>query len=187
MRYMALAASTVIETRLKNMASKASSWLRRFKMKRISVSQTAQSSKNSSAVMGKRQKESCELMLAALAAASLETIRRSRTKPSPKRPMMMRYKKPAILAYSLGEVSIAVVMVVDVSQDAVLIPVLLSGLRVKTPYGSDRAPRAAQPHCCKEKDRGDYQPGPQIWVAEEMMWNQRGGKVLRMVMRLHTR
>src|SRR5262249_61803293 len=83
MRYMALAASPVVETRLKNMASKASSWLTRFKKKRISVSQTAQSSRNSSAGMGKRQRDSCELMLGAVAATSLGTIRRSRTEPAP--------------------------------------------------------------------------------------------------------
>jgi hypothetical protein len=43
-------------------------------------------------------------MLAAVAAASLETIRRSRTKPSPKRPMtmMMRYKETANSGVEFG-------------------------------------------------------------------------------------
>jgi hypothetical protein len=106
-RYSVIAASTPIDTRLKNAASRARSLLTGFsKTNKISSRAIAQISKNSSAAIWKRHSDSIDLMFAAVAVASPDTISLSRTNTSPKRPtiMMIRYSTPPVRAYACGEV-----------------------------------------------------------------------------------
>ena len=86
-RHNSFAASSAIDTRLKNTASKARSLLSRLsKTKKITAKETVQSSMKSSAPIPKRHIDSSDRMLAAVAVASPDTMIEFRTIASPKMP-----------------------------------------------------------------------------------------------------
>ena len=96
-----MAASTAIETRLKNTANKARCLLTGLSnANKIASRVIAQINKKNSEAILKRHRDSIDLMLAAVAAALPETMSLSRTNASSKMPrtMMTRYSAPPILA-----------------------------------------------------------------------------------------